>query len=61
MDSRMYSGLGGLSGFFSVVVLLKFVFTEHWLDDQQVYLWGLGGAFVGSIIGRIILRIKNAA
>lgn len=59
VDSKMHAGLGGIAGFFVVAVLLKFIFTAHWLSDQQVYLWSVGGAVVGSIIGRLVLRLKN--
>lgn len=56
LDVRMYSGIGGFSGFFAVAVALKFVFTQHGLSDAEIaFAAGLGaaaGAFAGTLLAR---------
>ena len=61
LDLRMHSGIGGLFGFFLVAVLLKFVFTEHWLSDREIYFAAVVAGVVGSIAGRLILKAKQGA
>lgn len=59
IDSRIHRWAGGLIGFFSVAVLLKFVFTFHLLSDGEIYSLATGAGVVGSILGRLLLGAKR--
>jgi hypothetical protein len=59
LDSRMHSGIGAVFGFFLAAILLKFVFTEHWLSDHEIYIAATVAGIVGSIVGRLFLKAKQ--
>ncbi|WP_156370443.1 MULTISPECIES: zinc finger Ran-binding domain-containing protein [unclassified Acidovorax] len=59
LDARMYSGIGAFFGFALTAVLLKFVLTEHWLSDRQIYLSAVVAGVVGSILGRLFLKARQ--
>lgn len=61
IDSKMHSGIGGLFGFFLVAILLKFVFTEHWLSDREIYFAAVVAGVAGSVAGRLFLKAKQGA
>jgi hypothetical protein len=59
LDSRMYTGFGSVVGFFFVAILLKFIFTSHYLSDREVWAVAVGGGVIGSILGRLFLKAKQ--
>jgi hypothetical protein len=59
LDARMYSGIGGLAGFFAVAVALKFVFTQHWLSDAEIVSAAGLSAAVGAFAGALLARAKH--
>ena len=59
IDNRMLGGIGAISGFFLVAVMLKFVFTSFWLSDRQIYGLAVGGGFVGGILGRLFASFRR--
>lgn len=59
LSSRMHRGLGALAGFFLTAVLLKFVFTAHFLSDRQVVLASTLAAVAGSVVGRLLFRSQR--
>lgn len=50
LDSRMFSGIGSLVGFFLVATLLKFVLIDVRMTDREIYGAAIGGAMVGAIL-----------
>lgn len=57
-DKRMYGGIGSAMGFCFVFFILKFVLTDLYLDDNQIYGASLGGAIAGGISGRLAAWLK---
>jgi len=58
-DQRMYSGLGGFFGLFLTFAALKFVFTEHWLSDGEIYSIAVVAGVIGSILGKLFARSRT--
>lgn len=59
LSLRMHAGLGALLGFFLTAILLKFVFTAHFLSDRQVLYACAAAAAVGSVLGRLFFRARR--
>jgi hypothetical protein len=58
LDNRMYGGIGSFLGFCLVLIVLKFVLSDLYLEDRQIYGGAIGGAFAGGILGRLIAWSK---
>lgn len=56
----MHSGIGAVIGFFLVTILLKFILTDLWLSDRQIYIAAFFAGIAGSILGRLFLKAKQA-
>lgn len=59
LDARMYSGIGGLAGFFTIAIALKFVFTQHWLSDAEIVSAAGVSAVLGAFTGGLLARAKH--
>ncbi len=59
VDSRVFGGIGAAIGFFVVAFLLKFILIDVRLNDREIYGVSVGGAIVGAIFGRLVLRAKQ--
>ncbi|KQV99349.1 hypothetical protein [Rhizobacter sp. Root1221] len=59
LDAKLHTGIGSFFGFFLVAILLKFIFTAHWLSDREVYLAAVAGGVAGAIAGRLVLKARQ--
>lgn len=56
LDSKMFAGIGAIAGFFIAAVVLKFIFTAHWLSDEEIYTAAVVAGVLGAVIGRVIQK-----
>jgi hypothetical protein len=55
MDHRMYGGIGAFFG----LGLAGALSLAAGASNREIYGFAVGGAFVGGILGRLVLRIKQ--
>jgi len=60
LDLKLHAGIGSFFGFFVVAILLKFIFTAHWLSDREIYLAATVGGVCGAIAGRLVLKARQS-